>query len=313
MNARVQRHLGHLTKKDALVSEFFNQFVEAKRTRISRSAWIAYRTHIRHFLTFCDQREIKRLSQITKKDVEAFMTWLLEGGAGRGGRKPKRETVNHELAVVRTALNTAVDEYLTRNPTIGIKKLKLTDARKPRVLNMEDLTGILKTAEEPFKTYYYSYITSGLRRNELEYLEREDIQFYPKLMFRLTSRPGMVVKDQEDRAIPLPTWMAPILRRHLNAHPILRHPFQRPDGKTWGPHRIRKRLKWYARRAKVQNWRDIRVHDLRHTYVDLLAQKGVDIRIIQALLGHSQVETTAIYMRTRPPVHVFEAVEKLKV
>lgn len=41
--------------------------------------------------------------------------------------------------------------------------------------------------------------------------------------------------------------------------------------------------------------KDARVHDARHTAVTLLLEQGVDIRVIQAVLGHSQLTTTKRY------------------
>ncbi|WP_180903824.1 tyrosine-type recombinase/integrase [Nonomuraea indica] len=41
--------------------------------------------------------------------------------------------------------------------------------------------------------------------------------------------------------------------------------------------------------------KDARVHDARHTAATLLLEQGVDIRVVQAVLGHSQLSTTKRY------------------
>ena len=44
----------------------------------------------------------------------------------------------------------------------------------------------------------------------------------------------------------------------------------------------------------------IRVHDLRHSTATLILRLGVDVRTVQAILGHTSVKTTAIYAHVMP-------------
>jgi integrase len=46
--------------------------------------------------------------------------------------------------------------------------------------------------------------------------------------------------------------------------------------------------------------RQLRFHDLRHTYGSLLAAGGVDLVTIQAAMGHSALATTSRYLHARP-------------
>jgi integrase len=56
--------------------------------------------------------------------------------------------------------------------------------------------------------------------------------------------------------------------------------------------------KWLCRAAAV---RDARLHDARHTAATLLLEQGVDIRVVQEILGHSTLAVTTRHTRTKPP------------
>jgi site-specific recombinase XerD len=50
-------------------------------------------------------------------------------------------------------------------------------------------------------------------------------------------------------------------------------------------------------RAKLPHFR---IHDMRHTFGTIAVSKGVDVRTVQELMGHSSIRTTIIYLHAAP-------------
>jgi site-specific recombinase XerD len=83
--------------------------------------------------------------------------------------------------------------------------------------------------------------------------------------------------------------------------------FSLKDGKTPGPSWIKGRFKKWMIRAGVElNGRKIAPHSFRRSLASLLEARGVSLRHIQDLLGHSDLKTTKIYLhihRRHDPKH----------
>ncbi|WP_431920516.1 tyrosine-type recombinase/integrase [Nonomuraea jabiensis] len=67
-------------------------------------------------------------------------------------------------------------------------------------------------------------------------------------------------------------------------------------------HRAHRRLEGLGAILQQAGVRDVRVHDARHTAATLLIEQGVNIRVVQQVLGHTRVTTTERYTHVSTPL-----------
>jgi integrase len=110
-------------------------------------------------------------------------------------------------------------------------------------------------------------------------------------------------KNGKTRFVPIPPPLIPILKAHKAAQAAEQLTagdqwedwdlvFAQPDGRPINPRRDWDEWKKLLKAAGI---RDARPHDARHTAATLLLEQGVDIRVVQELMGHSSLAVTKIY------------------
>lgn len=158
----------------------------------------------------------------------------------------------------------------------------------PKVLSIESVLLMISTTENIKHRLIISMLYScGLRRGELISLEMRDLDFH---RMTLHVREG---KFGKDRMLPLPNSIVPLLREYLRFYNPTIHLIEGQFGNAYSGTSISKIVERAGKRAKVVF--KVTPHMLRHSYATHLLEKGVDIRFIQELLGHTKTDTTMIY------------------
>lgn len=144
---------------------------------------------------------------------------------------------------------------------------------------------------------------TGLRLGELRELRWRDINWERSAITVSRSLSAGVeregTKSRRNRAFGLPRQASNALRR-LSQRTRFTGPdhlvFCSPIGRRIDDAALRKRYKRAQIAAGVPQ---LRLHDLRHSFGSLLAAGGVDLVNIQGAMGHSQIQTTMIYMHAK--------------
>ena len=133
----------------------------------------------------------------------------------------------------------------------------------------------------------------GLRISEAAALEVTAID-------RASGLIRVVGKGNKERCVPLPAPVHAELRELWKTHRDKRWLCPSPTGK--GP--ITRSALWQTfKKVKAEAGITARVtpHTLRHSYATRLLENGVELRIVQILLGHASIGTTAIYTHLTEP------------
>ena len=165
----------------------------------------------------------------------------------------------------------------------------------PTILSQEEVEQLIDAARTPYqRTLLMTLYATGARRAELTHLKASDID-NQRMVIRIQGGKG-----RKDRDVML----SPVLLEELRAH--CRRLRRRPitwlfPGNRWhtGDIPITTKVVWdackeAAQRAGLQ--KDVHPHTLRHSFATHLLDAGADLRTIQILLGHRDLEETTIYL-----------------
>jgi len=128
----------------------------------------------------------------------------------------------------------------------------------------------------------------------------EAVSLRPK---QIDARQGVIRiigKGNKERLVPLPPALLSALRlawtTHRNRQWVLA---TRPQGRHVSPRSVRGAL---CAACAQEGITDVTPHCLRHGFATRLLEKGVDLRVVQILLGHSSIKSTEIYTHLTEPI-----------
>lgn len=277
--------------------EWVRQYKEAKPSTLQDYEGIL-RQAVEHFGT----RSVERISAA---EVTAYRDAKL-----KRGRAPK--TVTNHLNFLHGLFGFAVKrEWSRANPAAGVDKprpAKLTS--ELRYLSADEVDRLLDAVPDDERgptdgALYMTATMCGLRQGELIALRWREVDAEAGVIRVRRSftrgQMGTPKSKRSNRAVPMPPRVAAELAAHRERSPyasddalVFCHP---ETGKPYDPGKMRKR---YTAALKSANVRRVRFHDLRHTYGTRMASAGVPMRALQALMGHSNIETTEIYADYAP-------------
>jgi len=257
---------------------------------LSRNTLDAYRRDLRLFSEWLAQTRNASLDTASEADLNAY-------SAAR--QKDKSTSANRRLSVFRRYYGWAVREHRAKvDPTLRIRSAKqpprfpstLSEAQVEALLGAPDIETALGLRDRTMLELMYA---SGLRVTELVTLKTVEVGLNEGVV-------RVMGKGSKERLIPFGEEAHGWIERYLrDARPALLGPraadalfvTSRAEGMTrqqfWNI------IKRHAAVAGVHA--PLSPHTLRHAFATHLLNHGADLRVVQLLLGHTDISTTQIY------------------
>jgi integrase/recombinase XerD len=163
-----------------------------------------------------------------------------------------------------------------------------TTRKLPSVLSPEEIRRMLDSIRNSKHKLILSLIYStGMRVSEATGLMLKDID-YDRNIINIRDGKGM-----KDRIVPLAEKLLTDLSEYIKSYQPQIYLFEGFNGSQYSSRSIQRIVKHALNKSKIR--KPASVHTLRHSYATHLLENGVDLRLIQELLGHKSSRTTEIY------------------
>lgn len=253
---------------------------------LSSNTEISYRNDIIIFINFLEKNEIKNFEEIARNSINSFIREL------RGnGYSPS--SITRMIASVRGWFKWLIsNEYIKYDPTLSVEQPKL--ARKlPKVLSVKELNLLFSQEfNELEKAVLELLYAAGLRVSELVGLKLSNVNISNGYI-------RCFGKGAKERIVPIGEEAKKAIDEYLKTREILLYKtnveteslFLKENGNLLTRQDV---YRFINRLGSVIN-KKISPHVIRHSFATHLLENGADLRVVQELLGHSDVSTTQLY------------------
>ena len=240
------------------LSEYLDS-LEAEKG-LSQNTLDAYRRDLTSFVDFCANRGVADVDKIDRKDLNAYILNLRE-------LDYEPTSVTRKMASLRGFFKWfCANDYGKKNPAQTLEQPKFPK-RLPKVMTVDELNIIINSDLNKEEALIVELLYGcGLRVSELVNLKLNNIDIKSKFIHC-----DMIV-----------------LQKNLQASKVL---FLREDGKQI----TRQDVYNFIKKQGEKIHKHISPHTLRHSFATHLLENGADLRVVQELLGHSDVSTTQLY------------------
>jgi integrase/recombinase XerD len=277
--------------KETTIADFLSHLQYERG--LSPATVAAYKSDLRDFLTFYCKAEFDAV-EADREEILNYLETLKDAGFSD-------TTICRRLVTIKTFY-----KYLWKEKVILKDETDMMSSPRlwrllPQFLTVEEVEKLLRFFSEQTpltirnRTIVEFMYSCGLRVSELTNLKSEDIRLDESLLLIRQS------KGKKDRFIPFGSTARKLLLEYVNkARPYLLkldpdcpYFFLSKNGRKLNRERIWTIINSTSKMCGIK--KSVHPHTLRHSFATHLLFNGADLRVIQEMLGHSDLATTQIY------------------
>jgi integrase/recombinase XerD len=280
---------------------FRKQFVNYLRLEksLSENTLSNYLFDLDRFINYLkEEQSIENVNEVTDRTIESYV-YYLRNKKSKTGDYYSIKSINRHISSLKTFFKYLLAEKnIETNPTDIIDAPKTT-RKLPDVLTIQEIdkmfmqTNLDDKYELRDRAIMETMYASGLRVSETVNLRINDI-FFKEGILRVFG------KGSKERIVPIGSSAIRFINQYLeNSRPYFAKSlsedfvFLNFRGKYLTRMAIWNIIQKYSKKAGIK--KAMHPHILRHSFATHLLEGGADIRIIQEMLGHSDISTTQIY------------------
>lgn len=264
--------------------------------RLSHNTVISYERDITQFHHYLEKNHGGPIQKVDRYDLLNFLDSLKESGKS-----------NNTLIRMISSLRSYF-EYLMQEKKIERDPMQYIDPPKkmkslPQIISVEEMEDLLDIPDSSTplgirdRAILEVLYATGMRISEIINLSLKDLHLDMDFIQTLG-------KGSRERMIPLGSVAKEWLTRYLDySRPLLAekntqdvpHVFLNYMGQALTRQGVWKSIKKMSQEAGIN--KNISPHTLRHSFASHIIENGADVRVVQELLGHSDISTTQIYTK----------------
>lgn len=276
------------------IIEFYRDYLQNEK-QYSENTVISYMNDITSLINFLNNEDLGELKFTTNRIAKFYIAYLHDN------YDPK--SIRRKISSVKTLFNYLLDEGVVKDNPFKNVVLPKVGKKLPKFIYEDEMVDFLNNinTDKPIgfrnKTIFELLYGCGLRVSELTNIKINEIDFVKQEL--LVHGKGSV-----ERIVPIHNLAINTIKQYLlEARPILKIRSEQDNNFVFINHRgnqltargvrdiLEREIKKQSSTLKVSP------HSFRHSFATHLLNNGVDLRIVQELLGHVSLSTTQIYTK----------------